>query len=217
MSENDTKNHEKLSDKIDSLRDIVIKLESKIGSLLDKDNKIKELEKENQLLTGDIEACDVEVTELKQKINELETVSPGNIGIQPLIIKKEDIKDFLIQMLRRALHNVNITTPTIIDLADLEVYDIKSTVNVNASCAVDQTIDEEQELLQEFEAFDNITLRHFGNKDRWICLKDNEELFFAAVDDNNEDDNLVLYCKNNSHVKLFNSLVMESWSRARKL
>jgi len=102
-------------------------------------------------------------------------------------------------------------------LADLEVYDIKSTVNVNASCSVDQTIDEEQELLQEFEAFDNITLRHFGEKNRWICLLDGVELFIAAVDTDDEDNNLVLYCNKSSQVKLFNSLAMESWSRATRL
>ena len=129
----------------------------------------------------------------------------------------KDIKDFLIQMLKKARHNVNITTPKISDLADLEVYDIKSTVNVNASCSVDQTIDEEQELLQEFEAFDNITLRHFGEQNRWICLLDGVELFIAAVDTNDEDNNLVLYCNKSSQVKLFNSLAMESWSIAKKI
>lgn len=210
MSENNNKDLEKLSEKIDSL-------EKKIDSLLEKDAKIKELEKENQLLTGDVEACDEEVTGLKNKIKGFETVSPGNVGIQSLIIKKEEIKDFLIQMLKRALHNVNITVPTILDLADLEVYDIKTTVNVNAACAVDQTIDEEQELLQEFEAFDNITIRNFEDKDRWMCLKDNEELFIAAVNNNDEDDNLVLYCNKSSQLKLFNSLAMESWSLARRI
>lgn len=210
MSENNNKDLEKLSEKIDSL-------EKKIDSLLEKDAKIKELEKENKFLTADVDACDDEVKALKKKNIGLETSSQeGNVGIQPLIIKKEEIKDFLIQMLKRALHNVNITVPTILDLADLEVYDIKTTVNVNAACAVDQTIDEEQELLQEFEAFDNITIRNFEDKDRWICLKDNEELFIAAVNKNDEDDNLVLYCNKSSQLKLFNSLAMESWSLARR-
>ncbi|MHA1729533.1 MAG: hypothetical protein ACTSWY_12475 [Promethearchaeota archaeon] len=184
----------------------------------EKNAEIKALKEEIKLLNLDLKAADNEVEDLNNKLKNTKTSEVSSESkIQVVALTRDQIIDFMIKILERALHNVNITTPTIMDLAELQLYDLRGTVNIKASCEIDQTEAEHTELLQEFDALDNISLRHFSNKDRWVCLKDNSELFIAAVGENDNDKNFAFFSNDGNHIRLFNSLVMESWLRARKI
>ncbi|MHA1870033.1 MAG: hypothetical protein ACTSXF_03710, partial [Promethearchaeota archaeon] len=130
-------------------------------------------------------------------------------------LTKDQIIEIIIDMLNRALHNINLTTPDINDLAELQLYDVRASVNIKASCFIDPSSPDHQELLEEFNALDNITLRNFPDQDRWVCLKDNEEMLIAAVGENNNY--AAVISTDSKHIKLFNSLITESWLRARKI
>ncbi|MCP4761711.1 MAG: hypothetical protein GY870_08015 [archaeon] len=185
----------------------------------EKDKENQELKEEVKLLNIDLKAVDDEVASLNAQIEEFSAKEKekdeNSSGFSGENLKKEDIMNKIIDMLNRSLHNVNITTPSILDLAELQLYDVKGTVNIKASCQIDTTEVEHQELLQEFEALDNISLRNFGENDRWVCLKDSEEMFIAAIGE--KDNFLTFFSDDHNHIKLFNSLIMESWLRARKL
>ena len=128
-------------------------------------------------------------------------------------VSREQIIDFLTDMVTRSVHNLVITCPSIQDLAELGLYDARTSVNIKASCSV-QPSSADQELLQEFEALDNITIRNFDSKDRWICLKDNEEMMVATIGEKSIG---AFFSNDHAHIKFFNALMMESWLLGRKL
>lgn len=183
----------------------------------EKDERIKKLEEEIKILNMDLQVSDEEIEKLNSKLNSMGIGqgSSSDGGIITRSVTRDQLVNFIITMLKGALHNVNITTPLITDLADLQLYDVKGSVNVKASCDIDINNTEHQQLLHEFEALDNIAVRQFPDKDRWVCLKDGEEMLIAAVGENGN--NLAFFSKDRLHIKLFNSLIMESWLRARKL
>lgn len=214
---------ETLKETLDAKNQEISALNSGAGSaeleetLKEKDAEITKLREEVKILNMDIKMSDEEVSELSKKLEEL-SGSASSGGTQDILsnnINRDQIIDFMIEMLNRSLHNVNITTPSILDLAELQLYDVKGSVNVKASCYVDIGNAEHQELLQEFDALDNISIRNFDENDRWVCLKDSEEMFIAAIGE--KDNNLAFFSEDSNHIKLFNSVIMESWLRARKI
>ena len=120
------------------------------------------------------------------------------------------------QILETAVHKVTIAVPNIEDLQDLYLYEVRSSVNLQVSCFIDPGIELHSDLLEEFESLDNISLRTNESEDRYLILKDGEELFFAVVG-NKEDNHLVFHTRDSKHIQLFNALVMESWLRSRKI
>jgi hypothetical protein len=169
------------------------------------------LEKEIKLLNLDLKAADDEVEKLKDRIKNMDTPARGQIVMNT--VSRDQIIDFLTDMVTRSVHNLVVTTPSIQDLAELGLYDARTSVNIKAACSV-QPNSSDQELLQEFEALDNITIRNFDSKDRWICLKDNEEMFIAAI---GAKSNGAIFSNDHLHIKFFNALMMESWLLGRKL
>ncbi|MHA1338932.1 MAG: hypothetical protein ACTSRZ_09330 [Promethearchaeota archaeon] len=185
----------------------------------EKDEQIKKLEEEIKILNVDLKMSDEEIEQLNKEIEELkarsasEPIAGGNICQSNIV--SEDILNFMIEIIGRSIHNVNITTPTIMDLAELQLYDLKASVNIKASCSIDISNEEHQEILQEMQALENVTLRSFTGKDRWVCLRDGEELLIAVIGEN--ENNLAIYTKDPLHIKFFNAIVMESWLRAQKI
>ncbi|MBN2155886.1 MAG: hypothetical protein JW776_07565 [Candidatus Lokiarchaeota archaeon] len=179
--------------------------------LEEKNKRIQELEKEIKLLNLDLKGADDEVEKLKEKMRNQSAPAKGEIMMNT--VSREQILEFMRDMVTRSVHNLVVTTPSILDLAELGLYDARTSVNIKAACSVEQN-PEHQELLQEFEALDNITIRNFDSKDRWICLKDNEEMFIAPI---GEKSNLAVFSNDHLHIKFFTSLMMESWLIARKL
>ncbi len=195
-----------LTQKVDSSKGMVSNT-----FLEDKNKKIQELEKEIKLLNLDLKAADDEVEKLKEKIKNADTPAKGQIMMNS--VSREQIIEFLSDMVSRSVHNLVITTPTISDLAELGLYDARTSVNIKASCSVQPSSDD-QELLQEFEALDNVSIRNFDSKDRWILLKDNEEMLIATIGEKSIG---AFFSNDHLHIKFFNSLMMESWLLAKRI
>ena len=168
------------------------------------------MEEELELLAQDLDAADEEVEKLNQKLHNFEEKAK-----EGFYLSKKSVLNEIKSILMKGLHSVIITTPTIENLRDLDLYDIKPSVNIKVATWLDPQNPEHQEILNEL-TFDNIMIKIDDFKDRYCILKDGAELFFGVVG-NNEDEILTLRTKDSKHIKLLSSLVMESWLRARKL
>lgn len=194
-----------LNQKVDSSKGMVSNtfLEAKA-------KRVKELENEIKLLNLDLKAADDEVEKLKNKINNAASPAKGEIMMNS--VSRNQIIDFITDMVARSVHNLVITTPSIQDLAELGLYDARTSVNIKASCSVQPSSDD-QELLQEFEALDNITIRNFDSRDRWVCLKDNEEMLIVSIGETNG----AVFSNDHKHIRFFNSVMQESWLLAKRI
>lgn len=163
-----------------------------------------------ELLAQDLDAADEEVEKLNQELHNFEEKAKEGFYLPKKSVLKE-IKSILM----RGLHTIILTTPKIENIRDLELYDIKPSVNVKVATWIDPSNPEHQEILREL-TFDNIMIRIDDYKDRYCILRDGEELFLG-IKGENEDNILTLRTKDRKHIKLLSALVMESWSRARKL
>jgi len=172
--------------------------------------KNKSLEEEMELLTQDLDAADEEVEKLNQKLHNFEEKAK-----EGFYLPKDSVLKEIKSILMKALHTIVLTTPIIENIRDLELYDVKPSVNVKVATWIDPSNPDHQEILKELP-FDNIAIRIDDFKDRYCILRDGEELFLG-VSGENEDSILTLRTKDRKHITLLSALVMESWSRARKL
>ena len=86
---------------------------------------------------------------------------------------------------------------------------------MNIACGINPGINEHAELLDEFESLDNISLRNYERKDRYVLTRDDEELLLAVIG-KSEDNNLVIHTKDPKHIRTLNALAMEGWIGSRK-
>jgi ElaB/YqjD/DUF883 family membrane-anchored ribosome-binding protein len=193
-------------------------IDAKDAEIGDRDNqivgintKIKELEEEAELLKSDIDAADDEVEGLHEKLNKIESEAKDAI-----FLSRGQVLSKIKAVLKDALHNVTLTIPSIEDIADLDLYDVKTSVNLKVSCNIDLGNPKHSEMMEEFQVFDNITLRIYDTGDRWSIMKDGEMLFMGVVGVN-KDKILSFQSGDEKIIKVFNSLVMESWLRGRKI
>jgi hypothetical protein len=204
-------------------------IEESSGSTLDaaaleeRDKKIAELEEEITVLNEELAAADEDIENLTEQLESGPSSAPASASsfhpfsdFTTISIKREALINKIKEILSKALHSVTISVPSIIDLQDLDLYEVKSSVNMKISCLIDPSLDEHIDLLEEFESLDNLNVRTYESGDRWVILRDGEELFFAACG-TKEDNFLTFYTKDSDHIKLFNSLVMEAWLRSRKI
>lgn len=126
---------------------------------------------------------------------------------------KSELLKYMRLMLERAQHNVVIIVPKITDLRDLEVYDVRANVNRRIACLIEVENENHREILEELKVFANV--RNYMGEDRYVFLRDGEELLFAALGVNN-DINLSFHTNDAAHIKLFSSLAMEAWLKSRE-
>ena len=187
----------------------------------EKDEEIEEFQKKLTILTGELEKADEDLEALEAENEKLRSslASESDVKIidstfreipKAVILKK--IRDIL----EKAVHNVTIAVLDIKDLQDLHLYEVRSSVNVKIMCKIDPSLEDDAELLEELESLDNITIRFYEDRDRFLIDRDGEELLFSIVGEG-ENNNLMLYTKDAKHQRLLRSLVMEGWLRARKL
>ncbi len=131
---------------------VIAEQNEKIATLED---QIKSLEDEMKLLKDDIEAADKEVEELHQKMEPKSQGSQENI-----FLNRETVIQHIKDGLKLALHNVALCVPTMDDLSDLDLYDVKTSVNIKIACDIDHNNAHHMELLQEFQALENVSLRN---------------------------------------------------------
>lgn len=189
--------------------------------LAEKDKQIEELQKEIDILNGELAKSDEDLEQLELENEKLRSAISDSsnskiIDSTKTKISKPEIIEKMREILKNALSKVMISVPNINDLQDLYLYEMRASVNIKISCKIDPEIAEEVDLLEEFESLDNISLRNFEGGDRYIIVRDGEELMLAVVG-GNEDNHLVFHTKDPNHITLFNSIIMEGWLRGRKI
>ncbi len=187
------------------------KLEEKNALIEEKNETIQNLEEEAKMLSQDLAHADEEIERLHTEISNLKESSEQAVFLNP-----EQVKNRIREILHNSLHNVNLTVPNITDLLDLDIFEVKSSVNLKISCYIDSSDPQEEELVEEFSVFDNISLRIYDEKDRYTILADGANMFFAAKGLEN-DRYLTFSTQDSQHIKIFNALILETWLRARKI
>lgn len=187
----------------------------------EKDEEIEDCRNKLTILTGELEKADEDLEALEEENEKLRNnlASESDVKIIDSTfreIPKADILKKIREILGNAVHNVTISVLDINDLQDLHLYEVRSSVNVKIMCNIDPSREDDAELLEELESLDNVTIRLYEDRDRFLIDRDGEELLFSIVGEG-EHNNLVLYTKDVKHQRLLRSLVMEGWLRARKL
>ncbi len=189
--------------------------------LMEKDEKNEKLQEKLDILNGELERADEDLealeTENERLRNNLASASgPKIVDWTDIEVSKEDILKKMRDILSKALHNITIAVPDIKDLQELHLYEVRSSVNMKASCSIDPSLEDDAELLEEFGSLDNISIRLYEQKDRFVIDRDGEELLFA-IRGESENNTLVIHTRDSKHQRLLRSLVMEGWLRSRKL
>ncbi len=204
-------------------KEIKVLLDTRVekSKLEEKDKEIADIQGKLEILQGELKKADEDLELLEnenEKIrNQLAAASGSKIiDWTNIDISKSKILTKMKEILMNALHNVTIAVPNIKDLQHLLLYEVRSSVNMKISCYIDPGLEEDAELLEEFESLDNISIRMYEAKDRYVMDRDGEELLFAVIG-NSEDNHLVIHTKDSKHVKFFKSIVMEGWLRSRKI
>jgi len=209
-----------ISLKEEQLKDLTSSTVGK-NNLIEKDKEIENLQEKLKILNGELETADEDLealeTENEKLRNNLASASgPKIIDWTDIEISKADILKKMRDILNKALHNITIAVPYIKDLQELHLYEVRSSVNMKISCYIDPSLEEDAELLEEFGSLDNISIRLYDQKDRFVIDRDGESLLFAVIG-KNEDNNLVIHTRDSKHQRLLRSLVMEGWLRSRKI
>ncbi|MFX1302202.1 MAG: hypothetical protein ACFE9X_02470 [Promethearchaeota archaeon] len=189
--------------------------------LKEKDDTITQLQKEIEILNEELAKADEELESLElenEKLRKAESSSADFkiIDYTNININKTQILEKMRDILEKAIANVSIVVPSIEDLQELYLYELRSSVSMSIACSINPGIDEHSELLEEFESLDNINLRNYERADRYVLTRDGEELLLAVIGDS-EDNNLVIHTKDPKHIKLLNSIATEGWIQSRKI
>ncbi|MFX1377697.1 MAG: hypothetical protein ACFFA4_01260 [Promethearchaeota archaeon] len=189
--------------------------------LKQKDATINQLQKEIKILNEELSKADEDIESLElenEKLKEAQTSSNDVkiIDFTKLQISKPTIIEKMREILEKAIANVTIVVPSIEDLQELYLYELRSSVSLKIACRISPEIEEHNELLEEFESLDNIALRNYERADRYVLTRDGEELLLAIIG-NSDDNNLVIHTKDSKHIKLLNSISTEGWIQSRKV
>lgn len=189
--------------------------------LKEKDEIITQLQKEIGILNEELSKADEDLESLElenEKLKKAQTSSKDMkiIDFTNIKIIKSEILEKMRQILENAIANVTIIVPSIEDLQELYLYELRSSVSMKIACSINPGIAEHNELLEEFESLDNISLRNYERADRYVLTRDGEELLLAVIG-NSDENNLVIHTKDPNHIKLFNSVSTEGWIQSRKV
>ncbi|TKJ23984.1 MAG: hypothetical protein CEE43_02130 [Promethearchaeota archaeon Loki_b32] len=189
--------------------------------LKEKDETIAQLQKEIEILNEELTKADEDLESLELEIEKLRKAQTSSMDVEIIDftnakINKSEILAKMREILENAISNVTIVVPNIEELQDLYLYELRSSVSMNIACGINPGIDQHAELLDEFESLDNISLRNYERKDRYVLTRDGEELLIAVIG-KSEDNNLVIHTKDPKHFRILNSLATESWIQSRKV
>jgi hypothetical protein len=192
-----------------------------LTEIKEKEVIITQLQQEIEILNEELSKADedLETLELEnEKLKKAQTSSSEDriIDFTNIQITKSEILKKMREILDKAIANVTIIVPSIVDLQELYLYELRSSVSIKIACSISPEIQEHSELLEEFESLDNIALRNYERADRYILTRDGEELLLAVIG-NSKDNNLVIHTRDRKHIKLFNSISTEGWIQSRKI
>ena len=190
-------------------------------TLNEKQEEIDQLHKEIDILNEELSKADEDLESLaleNEKLREAQKSSSDVtvIDYTNVQIPRSVILEKMREILEYAIANVAIVVPSIEDLQELYLYELRSSVTMKIACTINPEIQEHRELLEEFESLENIALRHYERKDRYVLTRDGEELFLAIIGSSN-DNNLVIHTKDPKHIKLLSSISTEGWIQSRKV
>jgi len=219
--------NEKIKDLEKNIRTLNEKINLLNSSTVDKDliagkeDEIKEWQHKVDILKGELEKqeedLDLLEAENEKLRNDLASSSdPQIIDWTYVEIPKDSILKKIREILSKAVHNVTIAVPDIKDLQDLHLYEVRSSVNMKIMGYIDPSLEVDEQLLNEMESLDNISIRLYEDQDRYLIDRDGEELLFGIIGEG-ENNNLIIHTKDAKHLRLLRSLIMEGWLRARKL
>ncbi len=212
----------KISNQLETiLKDFLNKLKTKMDVLLatTAEPQISELQNRLEVMSMELNKADVEIERLNLENELLKEQVEGGLGIDILhfnklkITKSEFIKTMW-EVLDNSQHNVMIVVPFISDLEVLEVFKMSSVINIRIACSINPESVEHLELLKKYTNINQITLRNYSGGDRYIILRDGEELLFVAVGED-KSTYLMFHTKDTAHLAIFNSLAMDAWLRSR--
>ncbi|MBN1803585.1 MAG: hypothetical protein JW891_18895 [Candidatus Lokiarchaeota archaeon] len=210
VSEKEKELESVLKDK-NTLQDQINRINSEITNL---NKEINILNEELGKADRELEKLELENESLKKA--QLEAKVPKIIDFTQVEISKNDILDKMREILNNAKHNVMICVPKIDDLQVLHLYEVRNFVNLKISCFIVPSDEDQANLVEEFLSLDNISLRNYSGEDRFSINCDGEELLLAII--GNKDDNfLAFHTKDENHIRLFSSFVMDAWLRGRKV
>ncbi|MHA1915067.1 MAG: hypothetical protein ACW986_05645 [Promethearchaeota archaeon] len=189
--------------------------------LKEKDEKIHSLEKELEILNEELLKSDEELESLNLEIEKIRDAQENSDTVKifdftDIQITKVEILKKMRDILTNALSSVTIVVPSIEDLQELYLYEAKVSVNMRIACSINPGIEEHSELLNEFESLDNISLRNYKGKDRYILTRDGEELLFGVIGVKDEN-NMVMHTRDPAHIKLLNDIAQRGWLQSRKI
>ena len=153
---------------------------------------------------------------MEKKLKEIQSDSSNStiIDYTNIEIRKEVILKKMEEILQNALHSVTIIVPNISDLQELHLYEVRAGINMKVCCEIDPEIEEQLDQLVEYESLDNITIKNFLGSDRYVILRDGEELLLSFKG-KNDSNHLAFHTRDAAHIRIFNSLVMEAWLKSR--
>jgi len=186
-----------------------------------KDEKLKKLEKEIEILNGELAKADEDLESLELENEKLRNAKSNSTDISiadftNVQINKSEILEKMREILQKAISSVTIVVPSIEDLQELYLYEIKASTALKIACSINPGVEDHSELLDEFESFDNISIRNYERQDRYALIRDGEELFIAIIG-NSENNHLTFYTKDSKHIRLLSALITESWIQSRKV
>jgi chromosome segregation ATPase len=189
--------------------------------LRESNEKIQKLEKELEILNGELAKADEELESLELENEKLRNTKAESTDVKIVDFTNINIpKSEILKKMKEILQNANasllIVIPKIEDLQELYLYEVKASVSVSVACSINPGIEEHSELLEEYESLDNITLKNYNLEDKYALVRDGEELLYGVVG-KSENNNLVIYTKDPNHIKLLNALPFEVWVRSRKV
>lgn len=218
-------------EKIQALEKSIELREKRIKTLVDttvdkddlakKEKVVDDLEKKLEILNNELMTADEDLEAMEKENEKLRSQIAAASGAKiidwtEIEIPKSRILEKMREILKNALHNVTIAVPNIKDLQELYLYEVRSSVNMKISCYIDASLEEDAELLEEFESLDNISIRMYEGEDRYVIDRDGEELLFGVIGKNSTN-HLIIHTRDPKHLKLYRSLVMEGWLRSRKI
>ncbi len=219
--------NEKIRDLEKNIRTLNEKINLLSSSTVDKDqiaekeNELEEYQRKLNILKGELEKQEEDLDALEAENERLRndiasSSDPQIIDWTYVEIPKQSILKKIREILSNAVHTVTIAVPDVKDLQDLHLYEVRANLNMKIMCYIDPSLELDEQLLMEFESLDNITIRLYEEKDRFLIDRDGEELLFGIIGEA-DNNNLVIHTKDVKHQRLLRPLVMEGWLRARKL
>lgn len=191
-SSNETKLKETIQKKDEEIQDLKIQIKNLKEKLTSRNKKLEELKEEMEIPDSNIvDYTDIEIT-------------------------KAEILEKMETILKNSINSIMICVPRITDLERLPIFDVKKSVAIKVSCLINLKRTDHEELLKEFEDRGTISIRNYEREDRYVIMRDNEELLFALVG-KKENNHLAFYTKDSKHLTQLNPVVMDTWLRSRKI